>query len=348
MKNNRFSQKTIIGFALSIFCVTLLFGAGYKISQLVISESNISEKVVEKSSDENEHNEAATPLENVSFNGNIKLSSLPLGINLNLDNLRLNAGIDLTDVAVAIDFNSENSTFFSDINLDFYSNNFDIDLKLGLILDALSLLKEEDMNTEVISNADVNNIRVESTGSAIFIEPTADEDIKLMYSPQSDFHVRSEVSDGVLSIQAKAGIIKNYTQSDCVLKIYIPQNLIGQLNLVSSAAFVHVAGKDNLFQSCNIDVSVGALYLENIYADTTVKTITGAIKLKNDTIKSNIRLETQVGVVDIALRKLPDNVSINTSGTVKRNTFLRTRNAVSSNEQYVVEAKSRLGVINIH
>lgn len=253
---------------------------------------------------------------------------------------------DTDKMVINLDF--DNSMFGIDMNLDFISDDFNIDLEIESVLEALMLIGEKDMNTEIINNADVNNINVASTGAAIIIEPTTDEDIKLMFSSRSDFHVSTEVSDGVLNIQAKADIIKSYSQPDYVLKIYIPENLINQLDIVSSAAFVHITGKDNLLQSCRIDVFAGAFYLENIYANTVVKTTTGAIKLKNETIKSNIRLGTQIGVVDIALSELPDDVSINTSGTVKRNTFLRTRSAISPNEQYVVEAKSQLGVINIH
>lgn len=255
-----------------------------------------------------------------------------------------------TGCTVSLGTNADYKTSPSsvNVNLDFISDDFNIDLEIASILETLMLMGEKDMNTEVINNADVNNINVSSTGAAIIIEPATDENINLMFSSRSDFHVSTEVSDGVLNIQAKADIIKNYSQSDYVLKIYIPENLINQLDIVSSAAFVHITGKDNLLQSCSIDVVAGAFYLENIYADTVVKTVTGAIKLKNETIKSNIRLGTQIGVFDIALGEFPDNVSISTSGTVKRNTFLRTRSAVSTNEQYVVEAKSRLGVINIH
>jgi len=210
------------------------------------------------------------------------------------------------------------------------------------------LIKEDDMNTKIITDTNISDIKINSTGTAITIEATSDENIKLMYSSRSDFHVDTEASDGVLNINTKSGMIKNHAQSDYVLKVYIPENLIEKLDIRSSVAFVHIAGKENMLQSCNIDVGIGALYLKNIYADTTAKTITGAIKLKNESIQSNVKLETHIGVIDVALDELADDVSIYTSGTVKRNTFSRTRGNVSPNERFAVVVKNSLGVVNIH
>lgn len=204
------------------------------------------------------------------------------------------------------------------------------------------------MKNEKIVSSDIDNIKLKSSCAAIYVKPTQDSDIELEYSTRSDFHVEYEVVGNTLKINTEVDIFRNYIYSDYVLRVYIPEKLIKRLDIVGNAAFVHVIGKDDMIQSCNIDVAVGAFYLENIYADTTVKTITGAIRLKNESIRSNICLETQIGVVDMTLGELSDDVSFYTRGTVKRNAFLRTRDKKSSSERYCVKAESWLGVINIH
>lgn len=130
-----------------------------------------------------------------------------------------------------------------------------------------------------------------------------------------------------------------YMESNDVLRVYIPEKLIKRLDILGNASFVHVVGKDDMLRLCNIDVTVAAVYLENIYADTTVKTLTGAIKVKNESVRSNIHLQTQIGVIDMTLDELPDNVSIYTKGIVKRNAFLRARNNTSPNERYTIKAE---------
>lgn len=204
------------------------------------------------------------------------------------------------------------------------------------------------MNQEKIINTTINNIKVDSISAAIYIKPALEDDIYLEYSAHSNFHVVHKVVEGTLIISAEVGMFRKYMESNDVLRVYIPEKLIKRLDILGNASFVHVVGKDDMLRLCNIDVTVAAVYLENIYADTTVKTLTGAIKVKNESVRSNIHLETQIGVIDMTLDELPDNVSIYTKGIVKRNAFLRARNNTSPNERYTIKAESLIGVINIH
>lgn len=205
--------------------------------------------------------------------------------------------------------------------------------------------ENENMKHEKISDADISGIKLDNIYAAIYIQPSSDADIHLEYSACSDFHVAHEVVDATLHLSADMGNLGNH---DHVLMVSIPANLIKQLDIVGDASYIHLVGQDGILRVCNINVSAAAVYLQNIYADTTVTTSTGAIRLKNETVSSNIHLKTQIGVIDMTLGELPDDVSLYTEGTVSRNAFLGTRKSVSPNERYAVTAESSIGVINIH
>ncbi|MFV0395797.1 MAG: hypothetical protein ACK5LC_15655, partial [Coprobacillaceae bacterium] len=125
-----------------------------------------------------------------------------------------------------------------------------------------------------------------------------------------------------------------------------PENLIENLEVVSGAAYVHLIGEKQMFKTCYMEVDAGALCLEDIYGDITVKTITGAIKLNTPSILSNICLETMVGVVDISVNEISDDVSIQASGTIKRNAFYK--KSTNLEPKYLLKVRNRLGVTNIH
>jgi hypothetical protein len=202
------------------------------------------------------------------------------------------------------------------------------------------------MIRETIASAGIESVILDSITAAIYIRPSPDADIHLEHSAERRFHVEHVVEGGVLRVTAELEWSLINLGPGPVLRLYLPDNLIKRLEIMGSASYVNFAGKDGMLESCQIDVTAAAVYLENIYADTKVQTLSGAIRLKNDTIRSNIRLETQVGVIDMTLREVPDDVSVRASSILPLPYGARDR--VSSHERYAVTAESRVGIVHVH
>jgi DUF4097 and DUF4098 domain-containing protein YvlB len=198
--------------------------------------------------------------------------------------------------------------------------------------------------TDSIQAINFSHIKIDSIASSIKIEATTDENITLVYSSTPSLSVQHNITEEILTIHIKTKAIRSYGPFDNSIKIFIPENIIHQLDIESSTAYIHIIGKEKLFRSCHIEVDAGALYLEEIYGDLSVKTVTGAIRLKNATVLSNITLETMIGVIDANFTLLSKDVAITTSGIVQRNMHYRK----AHNPRYQVTARSSVGVINIH
>jgi hypothetical protein len=197
---------------------------------------------------------------------------------------------------------------------------------------------------ETISSDGLSNIKLESVYGALYIEPSPDANIHLKYPEEAHFTISHEVVDGDLKISAKVSTPSNYD----VLKVYIPLDIIKQLDIIEGASSIHLIGQEGMLESCNIEVALASIYLENVYADTKVKTGTGTIRMSNDTIKSNIYLITKTGAIDLALGEVPDDVSIYSNGNSVSNALLEGRGGISPNEKYAVTLENSVGGINIH
>jgi hypothetical protein len=202
---------------------------------------------------------------------------------------------------------------------------------------------ETNIEKENINSGDIHSIKLDSILAAITIEPSPDADIHLAYPKNAKFNIKHTVSEDVLTVTADVDMPGN----DDVLKVSIPTKTVNGLEIVGGASSVHFIGQEGFLETVNIDVALASVLLENIYADTTVKTGTGTIRMKNESVRSNIRLTTNNGVVDVSLNELPSDVSVYAKGTIIRNNFLSTRNSISQNEKYVLRLENKVGGIHL-
>ena len=202
------------------------------------------------------------------------------------------------------------------------------------------------MKRENIQGDGIDSVILDSITAAIYIKPSPDLGIHLEYSSERKFHVEHTVENGVLRVTAECEWALINLGPGPVLRLYLPDNLIKRLDVMGSASYVHFTGKDDMLERCEIDITAAAVYLENIYADTKVQTVSGAIRLKNDTVHSNILLETTVGVIDLSLREVPDDVSVYARSILPP--FLGAKDRVSPHERYAVRAESRVGIVHVN
>jgi hypothetical protein len=150
--------------------------------------------------------------------------------------------------------------------------------------------------------------------------------------------------DGDLRISAKVSTPSNYD----VLRVYIPLDAIKRLDISEGASSIHIAGQDGMLEALHIEAALASVYLVNVYADTKVEIGAGTIRMINDTIKSDVHLTTNTGVIDVGLGELPEDVSLYTNGNSVRNTLLVGRDGVSPDERYRVTLESSVGGIYVH
>jgi hypothetical protein len=199
------------------------------------------------------------------------------------------------------------------------------------------------VENENINSAGINSVKLDSIFTAIYIEPSADSNIHLAYPSSAEFEISHSVSGGAMTVAAEAGRPGN----DDILKVYLPAGQIKSLEIIGGASFVHFNGQKGFLSSVNINAELATVLFENIYANTNVKIGTGTIRMKNDSVQSNISLATTSGVIDITLNELPGDVSLYTKGTIVRNTFPGIRGSISPNEKYSLRLENKVGGINI-
>lgn len=202
------------------------------------------------------------------------------------------------------------------------------------------------MIRNTITSAGIDSVSLDSITAAIYIKPSPDNDIHLEHSTEHNFHVDHLVRNGILCLTAEREWPIINVSLGPVVRLYLPLKVIKRLDITGGASYVHLSGKEDMFESCLIDVAAAAVSLNNIYADTSVQTISGAIRLNNETVRSNIRLETMFGVIDLSLREIPDNVSVYSRCILPN--LLGPRDRISHNEQYSVTADSRVGIVHLH
>jgi hypothetical protein len=203
---------------------------------------------------------------------------------------------------------------------------------------------EKNLAKEKIGSTGIQTIKLDSIPAALYIDLSPDADFHLAYSKQARFEVSHKIDNGMLTIFTDT-LFSNGNKD--ILKVSIPSSTKG-LEITGAASYVQFKGQEHFLETVNIEAGAASVLLENIFAETSVKTGAGTIRMKNESVRSNINLQSNTGVIDVTLNDFPEDVSLYTSGMIVNNNLDFARNSISQNERFAVCLENKIGVINIH
>ncbi|WP_010098393.1 DUF4097 family beta strand repeat-containing protein [Ornithinibacillus scapharcae] len=199
---------------------------------------------------------------------------------------------------------------------------------------------EDLTDTEIIENANLTQIEIETENAKIEVLPTDEKNIKLEFTaPASEYDkykLKLEEAGDTLSIELKEKRIRflyfdtSFDFTGPVLKLYLPQKQYEELNIdgvngridvkqieVAYADIETINGKIELEELTTVETEVssenGGIELHHVDGNISSEVTNGSTLLVTDNLERSIDLESVNGKITIQSSKEPTNATIEVS-----------------------------------